>query len=186
MQSLSPKQVIHGFNRHEPNAVRWVYDTYYPGIASFVESISGITPDTADLVEEVFAKLMEQRRYFDKVQTIRRFLYSTAKNSCLNYNKHRRIVESKSEEVARYYQDIEEDTVRAAEAEAVYKDMYLHAIEGMPKKFNEIFRLSVNRDLSNAEIAAALGISEKTVLNRKSAAKKALKADIRKRTDKFF
>ena len=186
MQPLSLKQVIHGFNRHEANAVRWVYDTYYPGIASFVESISGITPDTADLVTEVFAKLLEQTRYFDKVQTIRRFLYSTAKNSCLNYNKHRRIVEAKSEEVAQYYQDIEEDTVRAAEADAVYKDMYCNVIETMPKKFTEIFQLCVNRDLSNPEIAAKLGITEKTVANRKSAAVKALIADIRKRRDKFF
>ena len=186
MQPLSLKQVIHGFNRREADAVRWVYDTYYPGIASFVESISGITPDTTDLVREVFAKLLEQKSYFDKVQKIRRFLYSTAKNSCLNYNKHRRIVQSKSEEVARYYQDIEEETVRAAEADAVYKDIYCNVIETMPEKFTEIFQLCVNRDLSKREIAAALGISEKTVSNRKSAAVKALIADVRKRRDKFF
>ena len=186
MQPLSLKQVIHGFNRREADAVRWVYDTYYPGIASFVESISGITPDTADLVREVFAKLLEQTSYFDKVQKIRRFLYSTAKNSCLNYNKHRRIVQSKSEEVARYYQDIEEETVRAAEADAVYKDIYCNVIETMPNKFTEIFQLRINRDLSDREIAAKLGITEKTVANRKSAAKKALKADIRRRWNKFF
>ena len=56
----------------------------------------------------------------------------------------------------------------------------------MPNKFTEIFQLRINRDLSDREIAAKLGITEKTVANRKSAAKKALKADIRKRWNKFF
>ena len=73
MKPLSLKQVIHGFNRHEADAVRWVYDTYYPGIASYVESISGITPDTADLESADLTKLttwylITYRRVFrDKV-----------------------------------------------------------------------------------------------------------------------
>ena len=58
MQPLSLKQVIHGFNRREADAVRWVYDTYYPGIASFVESISGITPDTAKHVIKAGADVL--------------------------------------------------------------------------------------------------------------------------------
>ena len=187
MQPLSLKQVIHGFNRHEKNAIRWVgTHTYYPYISGFVEKLSGVTPDTADLVEEVFAKLLEYPRYFDKVQKIKRFLYSTAKNICLNYNKHRQIVNSKSEEVARYYQGIEEDTLKAAEVSALSRDMYFNAIDNIPAKLKEIFRLYFDRDLSNREIAEKLGVSEKTVANRKSVALKAFKAEVLKRRDKFF
>ena len=76
-------------------------------------------------------------------------------------NLHRSYIESKSEE------ELENDSSHALIAHELH-EMLFEAIDSLPEQYREIFDLSFESGLKNAEIAKMLGLAEVTVKKRKA------------------
>lgn len=186
MKQLSPQQVVGGFNRRESKAMSWIYHEYRLYVFDIVETLTHGSPDTEDLVGEVFIRLLKFPGQFDKLKTIRYFLFNTAKNACLNYNRHQQLVNARSEEVDLYYPYMNEDSLEEVETIAECRNAMYRAIKKLPPHSQQIILLGYIEGLSNAEIAKRLGFSEKTVANYKTKALKTLKAEILKMGGHFL
>jgi RNA polymerase sigma factor (sigma-70 family) len=179
MQPLTKQQIVGGFNRREPRAVSWICDEYQPGVFTIVRRLAGISPDTDDLVAEVFTRLMETPGRFPNLSRIKYFLFLTARSACLNYIKRRDMIRNHSGELEMLTPAFEEDQLEAAEASAQLYQMLEAAIEKLPAKCKDVFLLYYKERLSNAAIAERLAMAEKTVANRKAQAIKLLKMQVK-------
>ena len=180
MTALSPQQVIGGVNRRESKTFGWIYEEYQPYVFSMVKKQTGDIADTEDLVADVFESLLKQNGRFNNKSKIRHFLSSTARNICQDYLRHLRVVKAGSDEIARNYPYTDEESWIEAETSASFRQLVTIAIEKLPPKNREVFKLFYNRHMTNEEIAATLAISQKTVGNHKSEAIKILKIEVLK------
>lgn len=123
-------------------------------------------PDHEDLMQESFLRVLRARAE-TPISNVKGFLFSTARNLALNDLRHRTYSHPK---------DMGESdpsgvlTDRADPAEAVARaqelDLLQQALQSLPERCREVFVLRRLHGLSQREIAARLGISEKTVENQ--------------------
>ena len=181
MKSLTPQQIVGGLNRHESKAFDWIYNRYFPYAAALARRITHNSIYVEDLVQDSFVKLHLQNGRFENLGKVRHFLHNTTRNNCMDYIRHQKVVNSKLEEVVQHYFSGQEESPEASDTAASYISLVYHEIEKLPKTSKQIYLLCYKEGLSNGEIAKRMGLSEKTVGNRKTNALKLLKAEVLKR-----
>lgn len=152
-----------------------LFHALYPSLCSLVNRRIG-APDVAEeLVQDIFARIWEQRDQLDPEQSITRYLYRAARNQALKHLRHRNVV-SRSQAFLkaslRQSQPTPEDQARYREVSDAAQD----AIEQLPDRCREIFLLSRQGEMKYSEIARTLGISVKTVETQMGRALRALRS----------
>lgn len=119
-------------------------------------------PDTDDLVQEAYARLLRAR---DRKSTLTRaYLFVVARNVALDLIRRRRLVSIEAlADIDRL--SVVEDKPDAAEALSHEQELALlaEAIRALPPRCAEIVTLRRIEGLSHREIAQKLGITESTV-----------------------
>jgi RNA polymerase sigma-70 factor (ECF subfamily) len=115
-----------------------------------------------EIVQDVFVRIWEKRGQIQIKGPAHAYITSSVKNNCLNYLKHKSVVENyeKSEVLRTIYNpgDIEEE-MHDMELESAV----MVAIAELPPKRQKIFNMSRAEGLKYHEIADQLGLSIKTV-----------------------
>ncbi|MDR2919547.1 MAG: RNA polymerase sigma-70 factor [Tannerella sp.] len=152
----------------DPNAFRDFFTYFYPKLMSlacrFVDEYTA-----NDLVQDIFTSYWE-RKHLIEADSIRSFLYKWLQNNCLNYLKHQIVVEEYEARVrlaearVSYWEDMADsnDVLK----QVIDKDLFQmieEAVEKLPHKCAQAFRLCYYNDLSHKEIAAIMNISSRTV-----------------------
>jgi RNA polymerase sigma-70 factor (ECF subfamily) len=131
--------------------------------------------DTArEIVQEAFMALWEKRESIDAARVVRSYLGSSVHNKCLNYLRENKKFDRSLltlEKLSDRPDDIADELSHTETSEKVYA-----AIEELPEKCREIFKLSRFEHLKYQEIADRLGISVKTVEAQMSKALQHMKA----------
>lgn len=114
-----------------------------------------------DIVQEIFYKLYEERQIFHNILTLQSYLYSSVKNSCLNYirdEKRRKLRES-------YYCDeiYNNDTtfINDVIENEVYRELY-QLLDELPPQCRVIFERVLQGETSET-IAKSMHLSIETV-----------------------
>ena len=172
--------ILRRFNRKEPDAVKWVYEQYYPYVLAIVRKMTYNSPDGPDLAADVFIKLLEHPGPFSSLSKIKYFLYTATKNHCIDYLRHQKVLRSKEPVIIQLKTTTEENDLEDVEARGVLHQKIYASMEELPRRCQYIFWLYYAQGLTNREIADKLSISEKTVSNQKTIALKRLKLKISK------
>lgn len=117
-----------------------------------------------DAVQEVFLNLWRNRKKIEDGPGMKSYLFTSTKNKVLEYIRRGKMMDDHSEkvrinELMRY--DVEEEADKYVRIEKIHS-----AIDELPPKCREIFKMSKINGLSYTEIANYLGISQKTVENQ--------------------
>ena len=140
-----------------------------------------------DVVQDVFYNVWQRRETLDDSNSLYKYLLRSVYNRSLNYlDKNRR-----AGEYGAYYREriaALGSSYYAPDNSPVVQKLYNDdlrasldaAIESLPPKCREVFRLSYIEDLSNREIGEQLGISPRTVENHMYAALKQLRRKLSK------
>ncbi len=125
-----------------------------------------------DVVQEVFARLWQQRQQFD-VRDPLPYLYQAVRNRLVTSRRHELVR-------ARWRAGVEHEERHATDAAsdvelADLRRAVARAIDALPERCRLIFTMSREQDLSYAEIARVLDISVKTVETQMGRALKALR-----------
>ena len=145
-----------------------LFRKYYSGLLFYAERIVG-DEEAEDIVQDVFAELWRRRNDIQIGDQIQSFLYRSVYTKALNCLKHRAIVENhNAEEEAFYqkrlefYQPDHSDIIRRIEDRELHHAIH-NAINELPDKCKEVFKLSYLHNMKNKEIAEIMNISLRTV-----------------------
>ena len=120
-----------------------------------------------DMVQDAFVALWEQKR---EVRNVSAFLHKSVQNNCLNYIKHDRVVSDYEQKVfisesrIRFLDERtdENDVFKQIEYSDIHSQIEI-ALNKLPPRTAEAFRLYYFEDFTAKEVAEAMNISHRTV-----------------------
>jgi RNA polymerase sigma-70 factor (ECF subfamily) len=145
-----------------------LFDRYGKRLYHFAMGYLKSAEDAEEIVQEVFLKIWKNKAYLSSEKSLESYLFTIARNIILNT-----IRKSKYETAYHNFIKINPGKDILLDEELNFKELekaYLAAIEHLSPRRKEIFLLSREQALSNAEIAARMNISVKTVENQMTSA----------------
>lgn len=147
---------------------RMLFRRYYAGLSFYASRLVG-EDDAEDIVQDVFMEIWKRKEDIELGEQAQALLYRSVYTRAINLINHRAVVEKhNAEEVElmkkklEFYQPDESEVVRRIEDRELRVEIY-RAINALPDKCREVFKLSYLYDMKNKEIADALNISLRTV-----------------------
>jgi len=168
---------IDRFRKGDRDEFRWIYNKYYDALYIFVYRIVKKETEAEDILSDSFIKLWRLRERFDSLDKIRNSLYLICKNASIDHLRHVQKELKALNWLEKPENDIEnrnEKITAEVLAELAKK------IELLPDKCQKIVKLIYYNNLSTAEVAIQMGISNQNVLNQKARAIQILRSSIQK------
>ena len=145
-----------------------LFRKYYPSLIFYATRLVG-EEEAEDVVQDVFVELWRRKDSIEIGDQIQAFLYRAVYTRALNVLKHRNVeggycaaMEEINQRRAEFYQPDNNEVIRRIEDRELRKEI-CNAINELPDKCKEVFKLSYLHEMKNKEIADVLGISLRTV-----------------------
>lgn len=149
-------------------AYKATFRKYHANLLFYATRIVG-DEEAADVVQDVFVELWKRKDSTEIGEQIQAFLYRAVYTRSLNVLKHRGVESNyytAMEEIARqrveFYQPDNNEVIRRIEDRELRSQIHA-AINELPDKCKEVFKLSYLHHMKNKEIADVLGVSLRTV-----------------------
>ncbi len=132
-----------------------------PGLQSYANSLLRDVQLSEEVVEDVWLKIWTGRKTLHTIQNLSYYLYTATKHTSLNYIKRR----------SRQHINVDEDqleqvSIQTPESFVIQKENIKQieaAINSLPLRSRQIFRLVKEEELKYKEVAELLSVSVKTV-----------------------
>ena len=164
--------ILDNKNRYE----QFFKENYSP-LCRFAFSFLKDADDAEEIVQNSFVKLWKEKDQITVKTSLKSYLYTAVRNSCLNELKHIDI-----KETYKQHNKIELNRSTSLENEIEANELQEQiniAIEKMPEQRRKIFKMSRFEGLKYKEIAKKLEISPKTVENHMGLAMKFLREELK-------
>lgn len=163
-----------------------LYSKHFSAVACFVSTYLYDKSKAEDIAQKAFMHLWEHRDELDPNNSVKSYLYTSAKNITLDYLRHQKIKEryicEQMESVECIDRDLNIEALSILRDEEIEKSLKIKKIKkiilDLPLSDRKIFILSKFNNLTYTEIAELLGISVKTVEKRISISLKFLRKRI--------
>lgn len=140
---------------------RLFFECFFLPLCGFVEKYMGEDHESEDIAQEVFVKVYERWEEFEGRENAKAFLYTSARNLCLDRIKHKRAANNYISQYSR--EDAVEDAVFLKEVTRQETFRILHAaIDQLPSHTRQVIRLCLEGK-NNTEVAEQLNVSVNTV-----------------------
>ena len=161
----------------------FIFKAYFPRLKAFARKFIPEEDTAEDIIQEVFMKIWVKRKEIME-DTFQTYLFTLVRNACLNYVKHRQIVDSHqakmldtSKAESLFYADFFSDPYHKTIFNEIQGEIE-KAMQELPEQTRKIFQLSRFEGLKNSEIAKILHISLRTVEKHNTRALERLKAHL--------
>jgi RNA polymerase sigma-70 factor (ECF subfamily) len=158
-----------------------LYRAYHPSLCAFACSIVRDAAAAEDIVQDVFVTLWTNRKKLATPTTPRAYLYAAVRNRALNHLRNRNVSDAWEER-----EQIESDFPSSSEPSPAEQIEVQEAHQQLQAALNSLSprakiaaTLRWYEQMTYAEIAEAMGISEKSVENQLARALKALRLNLR-------
>jgi RNA polymerase sigma-70 factor (ECF subfamily) len=148
-----------------------LYREYYPKLSAYA-SFYLKNDEAHDVVQEVFLSLLEKKQKIEEGVSMNAYLYRAVQNKCVDVIRHRVIRDQYATALGKKLLRMETDYFYTSRNEIeeglLSKELNEQidaAIEALPPKGKEVFKLYFFHRKTAAEIASILGLSRSTVEN---------------------
>ena len=156
----------------DDRAFKEIYDRYNKLLYLFAYNKLRNKEEAKDVVQDVFAWVLNNRTRFAINSSVSSFLYKSVFNKIFDIFRHQSVIRKYIEQ-GDHYIDIDSTETDYLIREKDIAQMIRQEIDAMPQKMKEVYLLRFEQYLSAKEIAEQLNISENTVnTHLKRAAKK--------------
>ncbi|TSE08579.1 MULTISPECIES: RNA polymerase sigma factor [Aquimarina] len=171
------KLLIQGLTKGDQHSYRILFDRYYSWLYNYVYKLSHDSSLSEDLVQNVLLRLWEKKSSLNITTSLKNYLFRACHNEFLMHLRKKKkeydaLDTLKWEVIFDTYNEIEESQLDTDWSKLE------KAIEKLPKKCREVFKLSRLEQKKHKEIAVILGISTKTVEVHISKALRFLKTNV--------
>ncbi|MOA11413.1 RNA polymerase sigma factor [compost metagenome] len=159
--------------KEETDYFKEIYRTYFNSLVNFTQRFIGEYDASVDIVQETFISLWNRDEQLGAIESVKSYLYTTARNKSLNHLRHLKIRD-------KYYQEelLEKENQSFYEYTLLEEETYRLIIKAIQENLNEqcqkVLKLSL-KGAKNHEVADLLQISVNTVKYHKKNAYKVLK-----------
>lgn len=165
---------VEGIKKGDKNAFENLFLEFYEPLCQFAWRFTHSQHVSEELVQEVFLNVWQSKETLDPQSEIKSYLYQSVKNKALNHIKHQELASEYNQKIVwldpsptkqEHQYEEESEFVRAARK----------AIEELPDRARQVYKLSRKDGLTYREISTVLDISPKTVESQMSRALKILR-----------
>lgn len=146
-------------DNHQKEILRLLYVRYFNLLVLNAIKYVPDQGEAKEIVQDVFVRVCHDLGHLPANTDYKSYLYRSVRNSCLNYLKHKKVIEKYRE---KHSEVSEIENVSEFEKNELNKAVE-QAISLLPENWREVFLLSRFEELKYHEIAGKLNISEKTV-----------------------
>jgi len=173
--SCSDEDLLHLLRQGDRDAFNTIYERYWQTMYQSASRMLNLPEQAEDLVQDLFINLWVKRADYD-IENLPAYLRKAVKSRVLNY-----IVRDQGK--GSFFEPFESILGASFQAEELIREKELLElvaayIRSLPAKRRAIFLLHYNQQLNTAEIARALGISQKTVQNQLNTAIQGLRSSV--------
>lgn len=151
---------------------------WYPPLCNYANSILRDEDEAKDIVQKMFYKLWDQRSELEIHTSVKSYLYRIVHNDCINKVKQLKVREEHHQYLAYVNHNQINDTEEPLRRSELERQIEL-AIESLPPRCGEVFKLSRFKQLSYSEIAEELNITTNTVETQIVKALKILRRELK-------
>ena len=163
-----------------------IYEIYFPKLLRFTRTYLISEDESENIVQEIFIYLWEHRDIIETLQNLNAYLFTLAKNRCIDYFRKEMVrevrkgslseIENRELQLKLYsLEAFDNDRLSDADIEEILNN----AINRLPERCREIFIMSRLQNLRYKEIAEKLNVSPNTVENQIVIALRKLKEDLK-------
>ncbi|MBC8602408.1 RNA polymerase sigma-70 factor [Parabacteroides acidifaciens] len=160
------ESIISLFNkaiRGDETAFRLLFETYSRRLFHLAYYYLHSRELAEEAVLDVFTVVWQKGKTLSYVKEPERYLYISVKNQALHYIRRGYVQEKDSYSLYEIELIPDSDSPEKSLLDEEYQILVQQAIDSLPPKCKEVFRLVLSDKLKNREIADVLSISEKTV-----------------------
>jgi RNA polymerase sigma-70 factor (ECF subfamily) len=178
IHGIKESDLIVRLKEGDQTAFELLFHFYFAGLVMYSTQFTSSRNEAEEIVQKFFVRLWQKRQQIIPSDSLKSYLFSSVKNSSLNFLKHKKIEE-------RYIRQL----TKLSDSHLVYDpDLYIASelqekircsIDLLPERCREIFILSRMRGKKNEDIAIELNISKRTVETQISKALKVLRVELR-------
>lgn len=181
-QKITPDGLAKRINDSDRNAFNTLFEMLWDPMYTHAASLVMDGSIAKDLVQEVWMDYW-QRREEVEIHNIKSYLYKAIRFKCYNTLRDTKFnqiqIEAASAVSVTSETELEEDVMELSRR-------INQALSELPKRCQEVFRLSRINQVSNKEIAEKLNISQRSVENQLSFALRRLRKEISSVKSLFF
>lgn len=160
---LQTDDVVIKLKEKDEKAFELVFRKYYPELCGFALKYVQNQDVAEELVQELFCTLWKKLDNLVINTSLKSYLYSAVRNAAFNYFKHQEVTNRYTAyQLERGETHTHENTMEVKELQSQIDK----AVQSLPEKCREVFRLSRFEHKKYKEIAEELNISIKTVENQ--------------------
>lgn len=160
-------ELIAGIRSGETHALKQLVDAYWDTLVQFAGRVLGGQADPQDVVQEAFIRIWTHRERWGEDGSVRSLLYTVTRNAALDERRK----QARGERAAQATKPPVPPAAPSDDAQAAQlREAASEAVEALPPKRREVFRLAREEGLTYGEIATVMGISAQTVANHMSLA----------------
>ena len=184
MDEFTDKHLFNKIKEGDKSAFEYCYKQNFTGLYYYAKKFVGNSTVAKDLVQECFLKIWENKKTIFIETSFTAYLYKMVYNQVLNYIKHQQVINKYNNsyrEKAFYleiYSSITQETGQSIIMAKEFEERINQAIENLPEKCSQIFKLSRFEGLKNREIAEKLNITINTVQKQISIALNKLREEL--------
>ena len=154
-QNVSEKNDITSFTN--------LHKYFYPTLVEFSCAFLGQQEPCEEVVDDVFVNLWEKRNSLTNVKNIKSYLFTSTRNKALDYLRKANTEPSFDKdlfklEIIKYDRNVDADVENQE-----FLELLNEAVDQLPPKCKIIFKMHLNDNLKNGEIAEIMEVAKKTV-----------------------
>jgi RNA polymerase sigma-70 factor (ECF subfamily) len=161
----------------DPDSFSDIFSAYYKDLVFFAYSFTHELSSAEDIVQDTLVKLWEDHEKLNVTVSLKSILLKTIQNKCIDWHRHRKIVNNSSTYIIDnsplYEYDTDNYVLRSELEEMIEK-----ALAILPEKFKEAFEMNRFEGLKYQEIANKLNVSVRTIEVRISKALELLRKSL--------
>jgi len=173
---------------HKDYAAAWtaLYKHYRNELLPYCMQLTGDNPVAEEIANDCIEKASRRREQFSGNEHVRRFLITCAKNACTDIFRKKVSQQKSQKALLENANEYEEHAFHDKEPE--WQDLMqavLEAIQDLPKRQQEAFRLHYLFDTKHEDVTKIMGIKQSTAYNLVNIALKNLRERFGTTTDLF-
>jgi RNA polymerase sigma-70 factor (ECF subfamily) len=154
-------ELLERLRQGDEEAFDVVFRANYPPLVGMAEGMLRSRAIAEEVVQDIMLELWRRREALPIEESLRAYLFRATRNRALNHLRHGRVERLSEPHVAGA--SAAPATAPATLVEEEIDVALREAVAALPERCREVFELSRVHGLRYSEIAAALGISVKTV-----------------------